>query len=526
LSESDNGLGDLAVWRYEADDAGKVETWLLGPAAALGAAIEPSGGAEEHDVYADTEERAFERAGYALRMRKNGARVEAVVLPLRPGGEVSGPLHLASDDAEELKRLPEPLGERIRAVAGLRALRPVLAAATRRRVFALRLRGRRCGDLEIEEISARRPGEKSASVFARVQLKGIEPDDPALVRFAAALESGCGLARAGGTAFASALHRLGVTPPPSPVPGPFTSEPDAPVRALAYAVLRRHLASFLKNEPGTRLGEDPEALHDMRVASRRLRAALALFREILPARAHVFRRRLGRIGRALGEVRDLDVQLEQLEEFLREAPASERLAMQAYLATVAARRGRARRRMLRVLDSRAYARLVESCCAFVGREPSSRPPAARRAALAAAPDLILRCYKKATRIGDRLTPASPAADWHALRIALKRLRYALEFHASLYGDDASDVIEALVALQDLLGLHQDAQVAMAHLEDMCGPRGRRLARGGAFAMGRVAQRYAERAEDLRAAFPKLYRRIRGKLWRRLRNAMEGARPHL
>jgi hypothetical protein len=67
---------------------------------------------------------------------------------------------------------------------------------------------------------------------------------------------------------------------------------------------------------------------------------------------------------------------------------------------------------------------------------------------------------------------------------------------------------------------------MAHLEDMCGPRGRRLARGAAFAMGRVAQRYAERAEDLRAAFPKLYRRIRGKLWRRLRNTMEGARPHV
>ncbi len=514
------------MWRFETDDAGAVETWLLGAGAALGAAIEPSGGTEEHDVFADTEARAFERAGYALRMRKNGSRIEAVLLPLHPGGEESEPLPLASGDAEDLKRSPDPLGERIRAVAGLRAIRPVLEGTTRRRLFALRLKGRRCGELEIEEITAQRPGGKIASAFARVRLEGIEPDDPALAKFAAALENGCGLARAGGTVFSSALHRLGVAPPPPPVPGPFTAEPGDSVRALAYAVLRRHLASLLKNEPGTRLGEDPEALHDMRVASRRLRAALALFGEVLPVRAHVFRRRLGRIGRALGEVRDLDVQLEQLEEFLREAPASERLAMQAYLATVVQRRGRARRRMLRVLDSRGYVRLVESFRTFVEREPPSRPPAARRPALAAAPDLILRSYRKATRIGDRLTPASPAAEWHALRIALKRLRYALEFHASLYGPDASAVIEALVALQDLLGLHQDAQVAMAHLEDMCGPRGRRLARGAAFAMGRVAQRYAERAEDLRAAFPKLYRSVRGKRWRRLREAMKRARPHL
>ena len=69
---------------------------------------------------------------------------------------------------------------------------------------------------------------------------------------------------------------------------------------LAYAVLRRQLAVLRDKEPGTRLGEDPEELHDMRVATRRLRAALALFADVLPVRAQVFREELGWLGRLLG----------------------------------------------------------------------------------------------------------------------------------------------------------------------------------------------------------------------------------
>ena len=81
---------------------------------------------------------------------------------------------------------------------------------------------------------------------------------------------------------------------------------------LAFAVLRRQLAVLRAKEPGTRLGEDPEELHDMRVATRRLRAALSLFEGVLPVRAQVFREELGWLGRLLGAVRDLDVQLQGL----------------------------------------------------------------------------------------------------------------------------------------------------------------------------------------------------------------------
>ena len=96
---------------------------------------------------------------------------------------------------------------------------------------------------------------------------------------------------------------------------------------LAFAVLRRQLAVVRAKEPGTRLGEDPEELHDMRVATRRLRAALSLFEAVLPVRAQVFREELGWLARLLGSVRDLDVQLEGLAGLSRRRrPHHERTA--------------------------------------------------------------------------------------------------------------------------------------------------------------------------------------------------------
>ena len=92
-------------------------------------------------------------------------------------------------------------------------------------------------------------------------------------------------------------------------------DPDGTIGALALNVLRRHFETFLAREPGTRLGDDVEELHDMRVASRRLRAALSLFGDVLAPAVLNLREELQWIGGVLGAVRDLDVQLEELEEW-------------------------------------------------------------------------------------------------------------------------------------------------------------------------------------------------------------------
>src|SRR4029450_7505707 len=102
--------------------------------------------------------------------------------------------------------------------------------------------------------------------------------------------------------------------------GPTALDAEATIGEGGLAVLRRPLTPLLAKEPGTRLGDDVEELHDMRVASRRLRAALSLFADVLPPSAASFGDDLRWLGRALGAVRDFDVQLEQLDGWLAPVP--------------------------------------------------------------------------------------------------------------------------------------------------------------------------------------------------------------
>src|SRR5690606_41011989 len=81
--------------------------------------------------------------------------------------------------------------------------------------------------------------------------------------------------------------------------GPTAVSPEMTVGQVAYAVLRKQFGALRVNEPGTRLGDDIEALHDMRVATRRLRAAMAAFRPFLSARMLAFRDEFGWIASTL-----------------------------------------------------------------------------------------------------------------------------------------------------------------------------------------------------------------------------------
>ena len=261
---------------------------------------------------------------------------------------------------------------------------------------------------------------------------------------------------------------LPIEPLSEPYLGPEAIAPTMPVAALAFVSLRRHTRAFLRHEAGARLGENPEALHDMRVAGRRMRAAIGLFAPYLPKRAEALRRELGRLGRILGVVRDLDVQLDQLTAWRRDAPPPEGPSFDAIEAVLARKRQIARRSLLRTLDGARYDRFKARLCSFLRRGPLRRPATSRNPARLAAPELIGRRYNATRKVGDRLTRESSPVQFHALRIRAKRLRYALEFHQPLYDGEVAAMIESLTALQDLLGEHQDAFVAVGHLEALAG----------------------------------------------------------
>src|SRR5439155_14076147 len=146
---------------------------------------------------------------------------------------------------------------------------------------------------------------------------------------------------------------------------------------------------------------------------------------------------------------------------------------------------------------------------------------------AVAPGLVEARHRKVRKAARRIGKGSGPADYHRLRIRCKRFRYALEFLAPVYGGPARDLIKRLVKVQDLLGLHQDAVVAIGRLRTLAieaGPDGAVLPPSTIFAMGEVAQRYAQQAQDLRRRFPRAYGKLRGKPWRPLHRVMEEARP--
>src|SRR5262249_28731301 len=157
-----------------------------------------------------------------------------------------------------------------------------------------------------------------------------------------------------------------------------------------------------------------EGVHQMRVASRRMRAAMSLFSGALPVRAERLREELRWIAGVLGEVRDLDVQLEQLREWESDLPAEDVAALERLVGHLQEGHAGARPRMLEAFAPRRYERLTAGMTDLLRRGPLRRSTASRTPALVAAPDLLRRRFRPVRKRGDVIRPSSPPEDFHAL----------------------------------------------------------------------------------------------------------------
>jgi len=306
---------------------------------------------------------------------------------------------------------------------------------------------------------------------------------------------------------------------------------------VAFAVLRRHLAEMRAHEPGTRLGEDPEELHDMRVPTRRMRAAMKVFEDALPERARWLREELRWVAHALGDVRDLDVQIEDLQAWREEADEESAGFLDRILKIIRKRRAEARKNMLAVLDSERYERLESSFAEMLRLGPGAERELAqtdghdpaREPITAAAPPLVSRRYRKWRKAAKRLDETSSPEAFHDVRKKGKRLRYTLEFVSKVYGKPVKKLVKPLKALQDDLGDHQDAIVASRYLRELgTTTSGTRVPRGVAFTMGVYSERCAREAADLRSRVPgsKPFRALtKGKKWKKFEEVLEEARKN-
>jgi CHAD domain-containing protein len=240
--------------------------------------------------------------------------------------------------------------------------------------------------------------------------------------------------------------------------------PDDPMSEAGRKVLRFHFQRMLEHEPGTRLGEDIEELHDMRVATRRMRSAFRVFNAFFdPDALRPFLKGLQRTGRALGSVRDLDVFMEKARRYRAGITEEERSDLDPLLAIWQEQRDAARAKMLAHLDSKRYQVFVGEFDRFLSTEgagalpPSTGKPTPVRVDQVV-PAMIFTRYG-VVRGYEAVIENASLETLHALRIDCKRFRYAMEFFREVLGPEAGKVIEDVVVVQDHLGDLQDADVA-------------------------------------------------------------------
>jgi CHAD domain-containing protein len=271
---------------------------------------------------------------------------------------------------------------------------------------------------------------------------------------------------------------------------PGAPPPDSPVEALR-GLLREQLREIERHDPGTRLGHDPESLHDMRVAVRRLRALLRAGKELIVADMSELDGRLKELGAVLGEVRDLDVLLARLEDEAAELGGEDAQQARSLLAALRTERSCSRARLLGALRSPQYLSLLDDTARAIDElEPTGTSTTLD--------DVADGAFAKVRKAVHEL-PDDPAdAELHRVRKLGKRARYAGE----LVG--RKEFVRRAKALQDVLGEHQDAVVAAERLRELAAT----ASPGQAVAAGRLVERERERRAEARAAWRKAWARLR------------------
>ena len=467
-------------------------------------------------LFVETQDGRLATEGYRLSVRTAG---RAPVWRLAgPEGESEAPF---AGERAFRSVAPDAAGipSIARALAGGRLLFPLV----RLRIFAqdLSLEGPSASrfSLRAERFLAAPPWEglpKGEWPHGLLTVRLLEGDPDAFLHLTTYVRDRLGLPTACGDACRMALQSLNLPEPGAPAPPHLRIRSEDPLALAARKVVAKHALKMRANIRGALDDLDPEYLHDLRVATRRLRSALRLFADVLgPKRCDSLRAELSWIGGLSGAVRDLDVfrvNLQGQAQRLGEAGA-----IAGQLAEELARQRRpARDALVAALTSRRFAALMRRLEALATAPPPRRPRGAQGAPVAAAaPTLMRKAQKRVLQLGRAVGPESPAADLHRLRILFKRLRYACEFFREAFADPVSgsdplsNYIQAMVRFQDCLGEYQDAVTAMARIQGLA----KEAVESGALFperlldLGALIQVQREIARDRRGRLAKLWSRF-------------------
>ncbi|GAB4555863.1 MAG: hypothetical protein OHK0023_27580 [Anaerolineae bacterium] len=232
-------------------------------------------------------------------------------------------------------------------------------------------------------------------------------------------------------------------------------------------ILAYHLGRLLHKETAVLETAEVEAIHEMRVATRRLRSAMRIFRGYYRKDAtRSFRLTLRELAEKLGEVRDLDVYREHILSHSDEQAPYARRGLRAYAKALAYRRGLMTDALHAWLESDAYAHFLTEFVKFLNSDSRDIQPASPYAPIRICDVLPSLVYAQwaAIRAYEPHVSSAPSSALHLLRIEIKRLRYLLEAFTPILSDTCQIPINACKQMQEFLGELQDSQVAVAFTE--------------------------------------------------------------
>lgn len=477
--------------KFRADPAAveRVLAALQSQGASIGA------GRELTSTYFDTVRHELRQSGFTLRVRRKGrsAPVLGVKWEEATAGDLfaRGEVEVRTPQGEPDIALFEPaLRARLTAVLGDQPVAAVFKTHVRRRIATLRL-----GQSEIEVAldggSITAEGRSMPLSEVELELKSGTATD--LIGCARRLALDCSLSldfeskaargyRLAGAALAQPQKAKAIELPAT-----------ASFDDLLAAVLSASLSHFTANWASLRDTDAPESIHQLRVALRRMRSALAMFRKrIAMPELDDIRSRAQRIAAALGPARESDVfRQNALAGPFRDQP--KRLAAAAMLLeAVENRRIESYAAARAIIDAPATSLFVLDVEAFLATRAWRGALAPRdlglltAAARDFASDVLDRLRRRAVKRGRHL-PQIPDEQRHELRIVLKKLRYASEFFGGLFDDRKAvrKYLRLVAGLQDDLGAHNDAVTAEAYIATLALP----AEAGAGFAAGYVLGYY-------------------------------------
>ncbi len=405
-----------------------------------------------------------------------------------------------------------PLKEQLKTFLGVRALLPLASMKTRfQTVRILNQDEKTVLRVQLEEIRAGDAKTKSGLICSikLEPVRGYLSERQAVSRFLRKL----GLKPQKQDAFTLAVAHAGRQPGDYSSKLSITLSPEWPGIMAAKKTFAYLLSVMKQNEAGIKADIDTEFLHDFRVAIRRTRSALAQIKSVFSQEiTDGFKRDFSTLGKLTNKLRDLDVYLLKRDEYRTMLPEPLCSDLEPMFEKLRKERRQEHQKVVKSLNAATYKRIIRTWGEFLNQTEDGRAQAGKNSdtpVLELARKFVKKQYNQVMALGKEITDDSPDPMLHNLRIECKKLRYLLEFFASLFPTrNMAILIKQLKKLQDNLGDFNDLYVQQESLKEFLSndTESARTQNMTAAIGGLIGVLY-QRQEEVRTSFAKTFTRF-------------------